>query len=1056
MTVAATIVATATISGNGGASPSVSGTWPPSGAAVGDIALAFGRDYNVSTTVTTPTTGGTAWTIKDSTYSYQRIYAHTIASGESAPSLGTTNAAEWMIIILHWPSATAPAIGSLFDAAVNWDSAGPATNIAFNSLATPSQANCLPLVYGAMSGTSTSAAAPSQYSTLVKQDSVNVGGHPITAIVANAAAQSSPASIAAGSCTVSGGGSSNYTIAGVFAITPGTPISSGNPTITSTSTTTPAPGQTSITITGTNFTGSGDTVQLIDGSNTTQQTVTADGVTSITYTCVQGNCRYGAVQLQVTTQAGLTVQTPVTLTPASGVQDVNIGVLRLLTQATNPAGPTTPSRLYDTPTDLTSNNAQVELALGSGSNGTYGINLDADGRLWVDIAVKQVNWRWITNDGLGTWSSLYNWATVGLFPSFLGPNLVNQNGSTGSAYSLALGGLFQSNDSTETPLVYSVSVGSLTGSGLSINSSTGTISGATPVAGTYTITVRATDADGQYAETNSFSIIIAAAGGSVAFAGTIPNQPNAQVGTAFSLATASFFTNATSYAVNGTLPGGLSIASGTGIISGTPNGTGINTGSSANYTVSVTASNGVPSSATSNNFTITVFNPASTTTVPAIAPGPVTQASASSTLSGANLTGSFPVTWAGSQNVYQSIPAGTVVATGTTVIVAPVVIFTGSIPSQGPYTAGVPITPINIASFFTFAQNYALDPTSSPLPPGLTLDTAAGTISGTPTGGGIAPGSSLAYTNIIVQGNTIGGNNTNSNAFQITISVSLATVAVPDVSSTHPTAASAAATIVAANLVPAQVNQGSSTIAAGHVISQSPAAGTIVNTGSTVTVYVSIQNNTAPVDALYPNNILGLTFDVVRTPKWNTASQVALSGKRSVTPLQPYPIISFELNYSLLRDDLTISDLRALVGLFNATQGRFASFLFTDPDFNTILASAPQQFATSDGTTTTQYPITANYENVTGPGYVEQIQNFNGTPVLYDNNAGTIISASNYTLGPTGLVQFSTPTTSGHALLWSGSWYYRCRFDKDSYDWTKFMNNFWEAKKISFTSLFLS
>ena len=203
---------------------------------------------------------------------------------------------------------------------------------------------------------------------------------------------------------------------------------------------------------------------------------------------------------------------------------------------------------------------------------------------------------------------------------------------------------------------------------------------------------------------------------------------------------------------------------------------------------------------------------------------------------------------------------------------------------------------------------------------------------------------------------------------------------------------------------------------------------------------------------VYPNNILGLSFNVVRTPDWNTDVQKAQSGKRSTVGLMLYPLIHFELDYELLRDDITVSDLKALVGLFNACQGQFDDFLFLDPDWNTFTASNQQFFITADGTVG-PFQLTATYQNPGGPGYPELIQNLVNAPVLYAN--GVVIPSNRYGIGPTGIVTFAAgqQPASGVALTWSGSFYYRCAFDDDKLDIAKFMNQWWAAKKVAFTSI---
>jgi hypothetical protein len=208
---------------------------------------------------------------------------------------------------------------------------------------------------------------------------------------------------------------------------------------------------------------------------------------------------------------------------------------------------------------------------------------------------------------------------------------------------------------------------------------------------------------------------------------------------------------------------------------------------------------------------------------------------------------------------------------------------------------------------------------------------------------------------------------------------------------------------------------------------------------------------------VYPT-LPGLTYEVVRTPILETGVQTALSRKRSTIQYMLYPVISFELTYSVLRDvgapayTSTTSEIKQLVGLFLQLYARWDTFLFTDPDFNTILSSAPQTFAIANGGAG-PYQIVASYENPGGPGASELIQNLSGTPVLYDN--GAAISGSNYTLGPTGQVTFNSGhfPTNGDTLSWSGSWYYRCAFDEDKFTATKFMNKLWSNKSVKFTSV---
>lgn len=200
---------------------------------------------------------------------------------------------------------------------------------------------------------------------------------------------------------------------------------------------------------------------------------------------------------------------------------------------------------------------------------------------------------------------------------------------------------------------------------------------------------------------------------------------------------------------------------------------------------------------------------------------------------------------------------------------------------------------------------------------------------------------------------------------------------------------------------------------------------------------------------VYPT-LPGLTFEVLRTPQWHTEKQVALSGKRSSIAYQFYPLTHFELIYSLLRDDIAVSDVKALVGLFNALQGDNDSFLFNDPDFNSVVTS---QFGTGDGTTA-NFQLTAFYQNVGGPGYAELVQNLNGAPSIFVNGVLQTLGTA-YTVGSTALITF----LAGHipaaaaVITWTGSFYYRCVFDEDHLELVKFMNKWWSIKKVPFTSI---
>jgi uncharacterized protein (TIGR02217 family) len=199
---------------------------------------------------------------------------------------------------------------------------------------------------------------------------------------------------------------------------------------------------------------------------------------------------------------------------------------------------------------------------------------------------------------------------------------------------------------------------------------------------------------------------------------------------------------------------------------------------------------------------------------------------------------------------------------------------------------------------------------------------------------------------------------------------------------------------------------------------------------------------------VYPTNIRGLQFPIVRTPVFKTNIQESPSGKESALSYQVYPRIRFQLSYELARDDVATSELRALFGLFEAMQGRYDTFLFTDPDFSSVTA---ENFGTGTGSQT-QFQLTAKFQNTGGPGWPSLIQNLNGAPSIFVNGVLKTGGGVDYTLGTTGIVTFTSAPAAAAALTWTGSFYYRCRFTQDTMDFVKFMYKWWELDQVEFIS----
>ena len=186
----------------------------------------------------------------------------------------------------------------------------------------------------------------------------------------------------------------------------------------------------------------------------------------------------------------------------------------------------------------------------------------------------------------------------------------------------------------------------------------------------------------------------------------------------------------------------------------------------------------------------------------------------------------------------------------------------------------------------------------------------------------------------------------------------------------------------------------------------------------------------------------GQSVAVTKAPKWSTEVVRTASGRERRTAYWPSPLWQFELQYEVIRHRPLTDELAILWEIFNVLQGQYGTFLFVDPTDCQVPSATPASFGTGDGSTKT-FQLQRQLGSFTEPVYAVY------QPTLFDNGS----PAGAYTQEPNGQVVFDAAPAAGHALTWSGYFYFGCRFLEDALSFEQLVSQLWSGKSLKFTSL---
>ena len=204
--------------------------------------------------------------------------------------------------------------------------------------------------------------------------------------------------------------------------------------------------------------------------------------------------------------------------------------------------------------------------------------------------------------------------------------------------------------------------------------------------------------------------------------------------------------------------------------------------------------------------------------------------------------------------------------------------------------------------------------------------------------------------------------------------------------------------------------------------------------------------------AIFPA-LPGLAWSVTKAPRFATRVQKAVSGRQLRVLDQRYPIWTWTLTYSLLRDKWDtrgpgglgagFDELRTIAGFFLQQQGAFQPFLFDDPTDDTVAA---QPLGIGDAGTTV-FQLVRTYG-----GFTEPVTAPNAVGAIYLD--GVVQAPSGYSVdAATGLVTFVTPPPLGAAVAADFTYYFRVHFTDDTAEFENFMFQLWALKQVKLESV---
>jgi hypothetical protein len=193
----------------------------------------------------------------------------------------------------------------------------------------------------------------------------------------------------------------------------------------------------------------------------------------------------------------------------------------------------------------------------------------------------------------------------------------------------------------------------------------------------------------------------------------------------------------------------------------------------------------------------------------------------------------------------------------------------------------------------------------------------------------------------------------------------------------------------------------------------------------------------------------GLGWSRHKKPGFSTRVASHVSGREVRVALMSAPLYEFEAVYDGLASSsaaafagLGSSSLQGLMGFFLQLLGQAGTFLYTDPDDNTV---AGQFVATGDGAT-----LSFIMSRTLG-GFNEPVAWVSNVTNVYLN--GVAQAPSSWVFTAPNSIGFYTAPGAGVAVTADFSYAFQCRFLDDQMDFEEFMSSLWKLDSMKFRSI---